>query len=199
MCWLDVTAPALFAAVRFAWYVAGTGLAAAGRSVLRGPDGARQCGAALAPLDGLPEGEPDLLGPALDAALERSEGAPRSPGESDYGVQMMTIHAAKGLEFEVVIVPDLQAGVRPFERKLLTWMERGLWQNRSESQARVTEFLVAPIQTKGVERGKAKEFVDRAYRERERQEMRRLLYVVATRTREELHLFARPEYKKGKG
>jgi ATP-dependent exoDNAse (exonuclease V) beta subunit len=147
-------------------------------------------------LDGLPEGEQDLLGPALDAALEDLKALPDPRGESDYGVQLMTIHAAKGLEFEVVIVPDLQAGVRPPERKLLTWMERGLAE--PDESGEITEFLVAAIQTKGAKRGKAKEFVDHAYRERERQEMRRLLYVVATRTREELHLFARPEYKKEK-
>jgi ATP-dependent exoDNAse (exonuclease V) beta subunit len=147
-------------------------------------------------LDSLPEGEQDLLGPALNAALKDLKALPDPFAENDYGVQMMTIHAAKGLEFEVVIVPDLQAGVRPPERKLLTWMERGLAE--PDESGEITEFLVAPIQTKGAERGKAKEFVDHAYREREKQEMRRLLYVAATRAREELHLFARPEYKKGK-
>jgi ATP-dependent exoDNAse (exonuclease V) beta subunit len=37
--------------------------------------------------------------------------------------------------------------------------------------------------------------VDRVYRAREAQETRRILYVAATRAREELHLFARPDYK----
>ncbi len=38
----------------------------------------------------------------------------------------MTIHKAKGLEFEVVIVPDLQAGAGSGKPELLSWLERGL-------------------------------------------------------------------------
>ncbi len=147
-------------------------------------------------LDGLPQGEQDLLGPALDAALKDLKAMPDPRAKSETGVQLMTIHKAKGLEFEVVIVPDLQAGAGRFEPKLLSWMERGL--PEPDESGEITEFLVAPIQPKGTERGKAKKWVDDAYRERERQEMRRLLYVAATRAREELHLFARPEYKEGK-
>ena len=80
------------------------------------------------------------------------------------------------------------------------WSEacRRIGTSDSDESGEITEFLVAAIQTKGAERGKAKKLVDHAYREREKQEMRRLLYVVATRAREELHLFARPEYKNRK-
>ena len=147
-------------------------------------------------LDGLPQGEQDLLGPTLDAALEALKALPDPRAESDNGVQLMTIHKAKGLEFEVVIVPDLQAGVHHQEQKLLSWMERGL--PEPEESGEITEFLVAPIQPKGAGRGEAKQWVDGQRRDKERQEMRRLLYVAATRAREELHLFARPQFKEGK-
>ncbi len=77
-------------------------------------------------LDTLPQGEPDLLGPALDAALGDLKALPDPAAEIDCGVQLMTIHEAKGLEFEVVIVPDLQAGAGNNKPELLSWLERGL-------------------------------------------------------------------------
>ena len=144
-------------------------------------------------LDSLPEGELDLLGPALDAALDKLTALPDPAADADFGVQLMTIHKSKGLEFEVVIVPELQARAAHGNLKLLSWLERGLAE--PDASGEPTEFLVAPLQSKGTDRGSAKAWVDRVYRERERQEMRRLLYVAATRAREELHLFARPTYK----
>ncbi|HTW80110.1 MAG TPA: UvrD-helicase domain-containing protein [Terracidiphilus sp.] len=146
-------------------------------------------------LDALPEGEQDFMGPALDAALEKLHATPDPGADSDCGVQLMTIHGSKGLEFEVVIVPELQAGTWKGEQKMLSWMERGVLD--PEEAEEPTDLLVAPFQAKGAERGKAKAWVDRMQHERERQEMRRILYVAATRAREELHLFARPEYKQG--
>ncbi len=143
-------------------------------------------------LDLLPAGEQDLLGPALDAALDKLTALPDPEASSDFGVQLMTIHKSKGLEFEVVIVPELQAGTAHSGHKMLSWLERGLAQ--PDDSGEITGFLIAPFQPKGKERGKAKEWVDRVYRERESQEDRRLLYVVATRARDELHLFARPAY-----
>ncbi len=150
-------------------------------------------------LDSLPQGEPDLLGPALGAALNKLTAQPDPAAESDYGVQLMTIHKAKGLEFEVVIVPDLQAGAGGGKPELLSWLERGLPSDADESgperHGEITEFLVAPLQSKGADRGAARKWVDRVRRERETQETRRILYVSTTRARDELHFFARPSYK----
>ena len=142
-------------------------------------------------LDELPGGEQDLLGPGLDAALEELCALPDPATCSDHGVQLMTIHKSKGLEFEVVIVPELQAGSGGNRTELLSWMERGLVDPDEEP----TEFLIAPVQFKGTDPGKAKSWVERIRKQREAQETRRVLYVAATRAREELHLFARPEYK----
>jgi ATP-dependent exoDNAse (exonuclease V) beta subunit len=144
-------------------------------------------------LDRLPGGEQDLLGPTLDAALDKLTALPDPESGSTVGVQLMTIHKAKGLEFEVVIVPDLQATCGRDGRKMLSWLERGL--ARPDDSGEITEFLIAPLQSKGADRGKAKFWVDRICRERELQEDRRILYVAATRAREELHFFARPAYK----
>jgi ATP-dependent exoDNAse (exonuclease V) beta subunit len=144
-------------------------------------------------LDQLKEGEPDLLGAGLAAALEKLTAQPDPNASSDHGVQLMSIHKSKGLEFEVVIVPELQAKCGTTRMPLLSWLERGL--ATMDESGDITEFLVAPLPSKGAERGKSKQWVDRVYRARESQEMRRILYVAATRAREELHLFARPEYK----
>ncbi len=141
-------------------------------------------------LDRLPGGEEDLLGPALGAALDQLTALPDPEAASECGVQLMTIHKAKGLEFEVVIVPELQASNGRGSFKMLSWLERGLAQ--PDDSGEITEFLIAPFQRKGEERGSAKAWVDRVYRAREEQETRRILYVAATRAREELHLFARP-------
>ena len=144
-------------------------------------------------LDRLPNGGQDLLGPGLDDALEKLTAQPDPETGADAGVQLMTIHKSKGLEFEVVIVPDLQAGTRGGTRKMLSWLERGLAE--PDDSGEITEFLIAPLQTKGADGGGTKKWVDRVYRERESQEMRRILYVASTRAREELHFFARPVCK----
>ncbi len=144
-------------------------------------------------LDGLPAGEQDLPGPALDAALDKLTALPDPEANSDAGVQLMTIHKSKGLEFEVVIVPDLQAITKGGKREMLSWLERGLAQPDEEEN--ITEFLIAPFQPRSKDPGEAKKWVDRIYHQRESQEDRRILYVAATRARDELHLFARPNYK----
>ncbi len=146
-------------------------------------------------LDRLPAGEPDLLGRGIAAALQKLTAQPDPAAGTDCGVQLMTIHKSKGLEFEVVIVPELQAGSGRSGGKLLSWLERGLASPDESGEA--TEFLVAPLPSKGGDSGKSKQWVDRVYRAREAQETRRILYVAATRAREELHLFARPAYKTG--
>jgi len=149
-------------------------------------------------LDALPEGELDLAGPGLDAALEELYALPNPSSSADFGVQLMTIHKSKGLEFEIVIVPDLDVEGRKGERTMISWLERGLaepdaTENETEYE-QLTEFLIAPIQSKGEDPGVAKKWVDGVKREREKQELRRLLYVAATRARDELHLFARPRF-----
>ena len=144
-------------------------------------------------LDQLQGGEQDLVGPALTSALKELKAQPDPAASSVHGVQLLTIHKSKGLEFETVIVPELQAQAGGTKLNMLSWLERGL--SGSDDRKVPTEFLVAPFSTKGSNGGAIKKWVDREYLARERQEMRRLLYVAATRAREELHLFARPTYR----
>lgn len=144
-------------------------------------------------LDHLSGGDADVLGRGLHIALQKLTAQPDPATSIDYGVQLMTIHKSKGLEFEVVIVPELQAKCASTRGRLLSWLERGI--ASPDDSGEITEFLVAPLQPKGADRGRANEWVDHVIRARETQEMRRILYVAATRAREELHLFARPAYR----
>lgn len=146
-------------------------------------------------LDKLTLGEADLLGPRLQAALDKLKARPDPNSSSQYGVQLMTLHKSKGLEFEIVIVPELQVGTNKGNRDMLAWLERGT----TEADEQPSEFLVAAKQPKGGVRTNNKEWVDDVYRERERQEINRLFYVAATRAKEELYLFSRIEYKAAKG
>ncbi len=144
-------------------------------------------------LDALPNGAQDFVGPALDRALERLTAIPDPQADPDCGVQLMTIHKSKGLEFEVVLVPEIQARGIIGNRRLLSWIERGL--PAPDASGALIEFLIAPLQTKGADRSPTRLWIDRLYRIRDEQETRRILYVAATRAREELHFFARPEYR----
>jgi len=99
-------------------------------------------------------------------------------------VQVMTIHRAKGLEFDVVILPDLQRGARREDRPLLYWTsiatapgERGIaLAGRADS-------------ADGEDGGDSLErWMRELGRERDRLELGRLAYVAATRARHRLHL-----------
>src|SRR5690606_26882513 len=117
----------------------------------------------------------DDLGPrgddpeALAGAAERlfaEDGGPAA-------VEIMTIHKAKGLEFDHVILPFLERTNRTTEPPMLLWRREG------------DGLLLASRNSGGLYRWLARE--DRA---RERHELERLLYVACTRARETLHLFA---------
>ena len=92
-------------------------------------------------------------------------------------LQVMTIHKAKGLEFDTVIVPGLAAGTGGDDRKLFLWMET------PESS-----LLVAPINPTGSDEDGIYELIRGLDKRKDDHEMGRLLYVAATRARRRLHL-----------
>ncbi|MCX2800625.1 UvrD-helicase domain-containing protein [Microbulbifer thermotolerans] len=112
------------------------------------------------------------------------------PGQ-DAGVQVMTIHKSKGLEFEHVLIPGLDQGGKPGGDQLLRWAE---WLNR-EGDPR---FLLAPKSARG-ESDPLFDYLKHDNRERERLEGTRLLYVGCTRAIRSLHLLAclKRDEKKG--
>jgi ATP-dependent helicase/nuclease subunit A len=101
------------------------------------------------------------------------------------GVQLMTIHKAKGLGFDVVLVPGLGRGTRTESQPLLRWLEQTRLVGPEEQEER--EFVVAPIGRNG-KQGGIYAWIGDLQGRREDDEAKRLLYVAATRAREELHL-----------
>ncbi len=100
-------------------------------------------------------------------------------GDENPPVQVMTLHKAKGLEFEVVILPGLDRRIRPNREELLNWLEldRGL--------------LLSPITAFGQDKGRIANYFRELEKKREAHETGRLLYVGVTRAKKYLHLFGR--------
>jgi ATP-dependent helicase/nuclease subunit A len=126
---------------------------------------------------------------AVDAAVA---GIMASPvGSEAAPVQVMTIHRAKGLEFDVVIVPDLQRGVRGSERPLLYWTVVATGPQRrgivlaSRSEAGMGREVTDPLER----------WMRRLAAERDVLELGRVAYVAATRARRQLHLIGNASLK----
>jgi ATP-dependent exoDNAse (exonuclease V) beta subunit len=103
--------------------------------------------------------------------------------QADERLQIMTIHKAKGLEFDTVIVPGLGRPPRGDEARLFLWME----QPRKEGKG-AADLLLAPIQETGADEDPIYRWLQKLEAEKERLESGRLLYVAATRARLRLHL-----------
>ncbi len=101
--------------------------------------------------------------------------------QADGCVQMMTLHAAKGLEFDVVILPGLGRRTRRNPPDLLYWQER--------IEAGSSSLLMAPIRATATDSEPIADYIIRLQHQKERLETMRLLYVAATRARQQLHLF----------
>jgi len=124
----------------------------------------------------------------IDAAMAKLYVA---PGESaDCQIQVMTLHKAKGLEFDTVIVPALDRKARADSVQLLNWFEGNLDGN--------PQLLLAPFEQTGLHPGQRDRLnkMVRLARERcDEQEQIRLLYVACTRAKRQLHLIARASLK----
>lgn len=100
---------------------------------------------------------------------------------ADDSLQIMTIHKAKGLEFDVVIAPGLAKSPRNDDKKLFLWTEQ-------PDVHGATELLLAPINATGEDGDAIYQWIARFHAEKQALEDGRLLYVAATRARRQLHL-----------
>ena len=100
--------------------------------------------------------------------------------EASGNLQLMTIHKAKGLEFDTVILPGLGRRTRPEETRLLLWRE---YMDGDRSR-----LLLAPIPGVGGDRDTLYANLRRMNTKKRAHERTRLLYVATTRARKCLHL-----------
>ena len=107
---------------------------------------------------------------------------------ADDRLQIMTIHKAKGLEFDCVIVPGLGRLSRSNDKKLFMWMERPRARFAGGEQGDSTDLLLAPIQETGTDGDPIYAWLEKLDAEKEYFEDQRLFYVAATRARQRLHL-----------
>lgn len=116
---------------------------------------------------------------ALDQALAELYAVPDA--EADATLQVMTVHKAKGLEFDTVILPGLGRTWPADAHQLLLWEERARGAGR-------TDLLLAPMAEAGEEQGRSYRYLKGLKKEKAGHEEARVLYVAATRAMQNLHL-----------
>lgn len=114
----------------------------------------------------------------LERLTDKMEGLYASHGKKEgVNVDLMTVHKAKGLEFDHVILPGLGKKSRAADKKLVLWMERA------------DGIIFAPMEKKGGEQTAVYGLLKSVDREKDELEMARVFYVAATRARRRLYLF----------
>ncbi len=113
-----------------------------------------------------------------------------TPPPTQGAVDLSTIHGAKGLEWDVVLVPALGAPGRNQQGRLLSWLETDSGDEPGSGSEPVAPGILAPIQARGLPAQRLKAWLDSIEANRAAAERTRLFYVACTRAREELHLFA---------
>ena len=118
---------------------------------------------------------------SLEDDMGRLYAAPDA--QADGRLQLMTIHKAKGLEFDTVILPGLHREPAGRDTPLLAWDSFPL-----ASGERLVAAPVNPRRGRKDGEPTVYDFLQRMERERSRNEEARVLYVAATRAVRRLHL-----------
>jgi ATP-dependent helicase/nuclease subunit A len=127
-----------------------------------------------------------------DTLDQRMENLYAEPDASANGnLQVITIYAAKGLQFNTVILPGLNRAPAGDKNKLLHWFELF----GEDGPARGDRIVMSPMRNnadkeKQKKSGDLIEFISNIEKQRQGLEDGRLLYVAATRAIHSLYLFA---------
>lgn len=162
-------------------YIESTWLLLGGPACVQHPTELEDANAYFNLLDKLDEGSDITSFQKLDEGLAKLYASCDSHVENS--LQIMTIHAAKGLEFDTVILPHLERGLTGDDKSLISWMERPLTHQESA-------VLLAPIHATGDKKDAIYEYIKRQQTIKADYETVRLLYVAATRAKKRLYLFA---------
>ena len=138
-------------------------------------------------------GNRDEGGTIRDFSLlnERLEIFYARPFVGECRVEVMTIHQAKGLEFDIVLIPQAARGTRTSEKDLLVWTE--------ETDQEGNTLLRIAAQPRRGEPCEAYEAIEAESKKKEEEENKRLFYVACTRAKNELYVFGSVKRKKDGG
>ena len=101
---------------------------------------------------------------------------------ADANIHIMTIHKSKGLEFDHVLLPELQAASGQDKDELLAWQEK-------ITPSGHADLLLAPIKPRSAEKDPIHHQIKQLEKEKNTHELVRLFYVACTRAKKGLHLY----------
>jgi ATP-dependent helicase/nuclease subunit A len=104
-----------------------------------------------------------------------------APSPQTSNIKIMTIHKAKGLEFDHVILPGIDRITRFDERKLMLWLQRPELHGNSS-------LLLAPLNASGNQIDPVYRYLKLVEQKKGFYETARLLYVALTRAKKSAHI-----------
>ena len=132
--------------------------------------------------------------PSVELLVEQISRLRATPKMTDTQIHLLTIHRAKGLEWDIVILPALHRGSSSDKDSFMMWHETQDLENRKI-------LLQAPspsTKEKSIKLNSKHHYLKSIERQKANQESARLLYVACTRARYKLHLFGLAKTKEKK-
>ena len=115
----------------------------------------------------------------FERALEKLYAKPNE--QADISLHVMTIHKAKGLEFDTVIIPGLNRQSKSSDHPLVLWHER-------LNKTGKNRLIIAPLKKTGQDHDPLFDHLRKEKVLREKLETTRVIYVGVTRAVKQLHL-----------